>query len=479
MAKFVITGPDGAKYQINAPDDATEEQVLAYAQSQFTPPDGKKRETSVLQDAAQGAGDLLAGAVRGAGSIGATLLAPIDIAKDALAGKGLSLESNQERRAAMDAALQGMGADPEAFLYKAGKLGGEIAGTAGAGGAIARGVSSIPALARFAPVIESGGFGLGNAASNSALANTAMRVGGGAIQGGAQALMVDPEHALTGAAIGAVSPVAVKAAGVAGDKVRQGLETVSKKLMQSALKPTIEQLRTGKAAVAVDTLLDEGLNATRGGVEKLKGRIADIDDEVSRRIAESSATINKQKVAEALNDTRSRFANQVAPTSDMAAIDAIESQFLTHPQLVGEEIPVQLAQQLKQGTYSVLKKKYGQMGSADTEAQKALARGLKEGISGAVPEVAGLNARESRLLSALLVAERRALMDQNKNPLGLAALAGSPAGVGAFLADRSALLKSLLARGVHGTAQLAPEQMPQLIQQHGLYGAPSVFATSP
>ena len=52
----------------------------------------------------QRAGDLVAGAVRGAGSIGATLLAPVDIASDAIAGKGLSLESNRERRAAMDAA---------------------------------------------------------------------------------------------------------------------------------------------------------------------------------------------------------------------------------------------------------------------------------------------------------------------------------------------------------------------------------------
>lgn len=44
MAKFVITGPDGAKYQINAPDDATEEQVLAYAQSQFKKPEQTKEK---------------------------------------------------------------------------------------------------------------------------------------------------------------------------------------------------------------------------------------------------------------------------------------------------------------------------------------------------------------------------------------------------------------------------------------------------
>lgn len=35
MAKYKITAPDGTAYEVTAPDDATEEQVLAYAQQQF------------------------------------------------------------------------------------------------------------------------------------------------------------------------------------------------------------------------------------------------------------------------------------------------------------------------------------------------------------------------------------------------------------------------------------------------------------
>ena len=34
MAKYIITSPDGKKYQVTAPDNATQDQVLAYAQSQ-------------------------------------------------------------------------------------------------------------------------------------------------------------------------------------------------------------------------------------------------------------------------------------------------------------------------------------------------------------------------------------------------------------------------------------------------------------
>mgnify|MGYP003674770602 FL=1 len=94
-------------------------------------------------------------------------------------------------------------------------------------------------------------------------------------------------------------------------------------------------------------------------------------------------------------------------------------------------------------------KKYGEVGSAETEAQKALARGLKEQIAKNAPEVAGLNAEESALINALGINERRVLMQGNKNPMGLAPLAGHGIGFAGFLADRSSLLKSLLARGAY------------------------------
>lgn len=127
MATYKITAPDGQSYNVNAPDDATEAQVMDYAQRNFKMlAKDKKPETTLAQDVKQGAGNLLAGAVRGAGSIGATLLRPFDTASE-----------NEQRRKSMDDALQSFGAEPDSWMYKGGKLGGEIAGTAGAGGLIA------------------------------------------------------------------------------------------------------------------------------------------------------------------------------------------------------------------------------------------------------------------------------------------------------------------------------------------------------
>ena len=92
------------------------------------------------------------------------------------------------------------------------------------------------------------------------------------------------------------------------------------------------------------------------------------------------------------------------------------------------------------------------MGSADTEAQKALARGLKNEIANAVPEVSGLNKQLSEYIKASDVIGRRALMQQNNNPMGLGLLTPSKAQLLAFLADRSAGAKALAARGMYSAA---------------------------
>lgn len=167
---------------------------------------------------AQGAGNLLAGLARGAGSIGATLLAPMDIARDAIAGRGLSLESNRDRRDAMDAALTQMGAQPDSWMYKGGKLAGEIAGTAGAGGALSnvagRGIGAVAPqlLPRAQPLlaaIQSGGM-------SAPGAGLLTRTAGGAITGGVTAAAVNPEDALSGALAGGAMPGIVKGIGTAG-----------------------------------------------------------------------------------------------------------------------------------------------------------------------------------------------------------------------------------------------------------------------
>lgn len=193
-----------------------------------------------------GVGDVLAGALRGAGSIGATVLAPIDIASDALKGKGLSLESNRQRRADMDAALRTLGADTESIPFMGGKLAGEIAGTAGAGGVLAKPVQALaasrygagiePILSGAAQALQTGGFRVGDLAGTGL--GTAARIAGGAATGAAAAGLVNPEDATTGAVVGGVMPVAAQTLGKVGGAIGRSVRgaPVSDEVRQLAQK---------------------------------------------------------------------------------------------------------------------------------------------------------------------------------------------------------------------------------------------------
>jgi hypothetical protein len=234
--------------------------------------------------------------------------------------------------------------------------------------------------------------------------------------------------------------------------------------MQMALKPTIKDLKTGKAATAINTLLKYGISPNQKGVDKIRGMIDDINDDVANRIQDSNATIYKSDLMPYLIKPLNNAMSQVSPLTDVKAVARVGQEFLDHPALPNATFPVQAAQNIKQGTYRAIGKKYGQLGSAEIEAQKALARGLKEQISKKVPGVAALNAEESRLIDTLNVAERRALMELNKNPVGLSWLANNKAAALAFMADRSAAFKSITARMLNQVAKV-PELVDPLANQ--------------
>ncbi|MHB8815842.1 MAG: hypothetical protein ACYDAE_21630 [Steroidobacteraceae bacterium] len=240
------------------------------------------------------------------------------------------------------------------------------------------------------------------------------------------------------------------AAAAAGAGVRGGAE----RLMHSALKPGIKYAKSAESGI--DTLLEKGINVTPGGLEKLQGQIGDLNSRIAQLIQNSPAVIDKPAVAARLYDTLERFKKQVDPKADLATIERTWENFMEHPLLTGSDIPVKTAQEVKQGTYTQLKGKYGELGSAETEAQKALARGLKEEIAKAVPEVRQLNAEESKLLTALPMVERRVIISANKNPVGLGLLSMNPKNIAVWMADRSELFKSLVARMLNAGSKTLP-----------------------
>lgn len=458
-----------AESQQEAPQEESETSLSGIIGDKFVDFDRPRR---ALKAAGQIAVDQLAGVGKGASDVGLGLQHYLGKGIKAVGGDSVGdwlvndAAAGREKIKAEFAPHQ----ERSPIASKISEVGGQVLMTAPVGRVLAAPVA--PIAPRLASSLSTSGFVTGSNLGKGApvlkqAADMGIRMAGGAATGGVSAGLIDPENAKSGAIIGGLLPPAAKAAGFVGGAIRDGLDSASKKLMNSALKPTIEMHRKGEAAKAVQTMLDEGLNATKGGVEKLNTLIDDINDAVKKAVGSSTATVDKKKVLSALDDTKNAFIKDVSPASALNQIDEVGKGFATHPLIPNDQIPVQLAQDLKVGTYRNLKKSYGEMKGAETEARKALARGLKEEIALAVPEVSALNAREGGLLNALKVAERRVLMDANKNPIGLGAIAPNKAAFLAFLADRNAALKSIAARGAYQASQpriglLASPELQQL-----------------
>ena len=298
---------------------------------------------------------------------------------------------------------------------------------------------------KYAQALRTGGMNLGEAATNSKLANALIRSGSGATGGATTAALINPDEIATGATIGAMLP-AIPALG-------QKLTSKARDLMFSAVKPTTADVESGAAKQAIETMLEEGVNPTMErtifgkGLDTLSKKVGEKNKQIADLVRSSGKTISKAEVAAKLDELRPSVLTQVNPVPDIRALEEAKAGFATHPLLQSEEISVPLAQEMKQGTYRALgDKAWQEIGSTSRESQKALARGLKEGIAKAIPEVGKLNAEESKLLNALDVSEARAIQELRNNPGGLSILASNPKAALAFMADRSSAFKSLISR---------------------------------
>lgn len=162
--------------------------------------------------------DALGGLVRGAGSIGATLLTPLDAAARAF-GVQNDYIGRTDRRIQMDEGLRTLGANPDSLPFKGGKMAAEIAGTFGVGGGLSKLVGAIPGVAAKAPLLidalRTGGMTLGGT-TGSKVADMGIRMAAGSAAGAGSAGLINPADAPTGALIGAMAPPVLQAAGAAG-----------------------------------------------------------------------------------------------------------------------------------------------------------------------------------------------------------------------------------------------------------------------
>lgn len=228
-------------------------------------------EPSMMQSIKQGAGNLAAGAVRGAGSIGQTILSagellPSRMIPRVAAGGNIlpDMQADAKARQGMDAGLQSMGAEPESMMYKGGKLAGEIAGTAGTGNVLATLAKGAGASAPVINALQSGGMVTGGGQTLGKELLTRSLAGAGV--GAAQTAMVNPDlkDVGMGAALGGGLPIATKVAGAAGSMLKNGAAGITNNLLG---------LSTGAGSEAVRTAYQSGKKGATGFLDNMRGDV--------------------------------------------------------------------------------------------------------------------------------------------------------------------------------------------------------------
>lgn len=300
VARFEM--PDGRVARFEVPDGTTPEQAHSMMDAHFSGGSAPKApapapQTSLFDDIKQGTGNLVAGGIRGAGSIGATLLAPFDAGARAMNdGKPVSIGGveilGMDRRAGMDEGLRTMGADTNSLAFKGGKLAGEIAGTAGVGGALANGTrvaaavggKAIPAAVEpLLNAIASSGMSTGGVAAQGGKAvakNLLTRAAGGAITGGASAGLVDPNQAGAGAVIGGALPPSLMAVGKGGALIGKGVSKLAKNVLGMTTgvgaEPISQAFKAGKTGnqafldnIRSDVPLTDVLDQAKAGLQAM------------------------------------------------------------------------------------------------------------------------------------------------------------------------------------------------------------------
>jgi len=278
MAVYIVTGPDGSEYEVNAPDGAEDSEIIAYAQQQFSQP--KKNEgfgasmEQQIQNIPRAAGLTARSVIEGAANIPAMVTDPIiGLANQFLPDKYKQSGASQAGQALSN--KLGLPSPQTTFEKVTGKAGEMLTGVAGfAGGAGAM----------------SGLLGPGAAKETlSVLSSQPLQQMGGAVGGGAAGEYVKE----TGG-----GPASQFAASVGGALLGAGAASLGQKLY-SSINSAVKS-RGGSAEEKLAEILSEnGLKLSdipRLDKDKIVAEMKraasvgdDIRPEVVRRIADYSA----------------------------------------------------------------------------------------------------------------------------------------------------------------------------------------------
>lgn len=259
------------------------------------------------------------------------------------------------------------------------------------------------------------------------------------------------------------------------------------RLMQGALKPTDALMNARKGAgfgskeAIAQAVLDEGRIVSKGSLRKAQNALNATDAEVGQQLKNGvgqGVMVNPYDVADAIGATAEpgqAFARQVNAAPDVAAVRDVQANFLTNPE-VGppagsagplQGLPADVAHDFARNTGKNLKGKFGRLGSATVEAEKAGRADITGQLRAGIPELEPLWAQEAQQITARDAIAQALKRSGNRNPLGLETMVGAvgnPALATMGFLDRSPAFTSMLAQGLYKSAGTGGTALPAALR---------------
>lgn len=200
----------------------------------------------------------------------------------------------------------------------------------------------------------------------------------------------DIEATKNAAIVGGAFPIAGKALSPLAKAVQKMPETAWSSILKRT--PTVAD----KNPQLEKQIAKEGLTGiSRKSISQKAGKeIQNIELQIGQALEGKGGQINTMAVIDNLRKMHTAYKQIPGEENSVKAVVDIATGMLEK----GPKISVHEANQLKRDIYGLISKSYGKgllEVPAKTEAQKMLARGLKEEIEKVVPEVKNLNARQA------------------------------------------------------------------------------------
>lgn len=191
-----------------------------------------------------------------------------------------------------------------------------------------------------------------------------------------------------------------------GQAVGPALVKGGQAVYRGYLKPSLSIRNLPKADQIVKTAIEESLPVTKAGAAQANVVIGELRAEADRILSQTTGDVDIHAVADKLRQWAQRtYSRPGRAPADLEAAMGVADRIDSHPSMAVkppmapiDKVSAPAANQIKRDMQSGASAAYGVKSGAEKSAEKQGARMLREGVESVAPDVAPVNARESKLI---------------------------------------------------------------------------------